>query len=147
MVSGDAAHAPSLDALRADLAETKLLVHDLTKQLEDANARISAGAGAKSVDEAVTRALDTQRAQRDTIDRLTKEVNGLRQKNRLMEAHVDALTDQERELRRTFDAFVFWIVLGVLGLVFLVAAELFGFVDGAGALVARRVKRWSVSEL
>jgi hypothetical protein len=147
MVSGDAAHAPSLDALRADLAETKLLVHDLTKQLEDANARISAGAGAKSVDEAVTRALDTQRAQRDTIDRLTKEVNGLRQKNRLMEAHVDALTDQERELRRTFDAFVFWIVLGVLGFVFLVAAELFGFVDGAGALVARRVKRWSVSEL
>ena len=147
MVSGDAAHAPSLDALRADLAETKLLVHDLTKQLEDANARISAGAGAKSVDEAVTRALDTQRAQRDTIDRLTKEVTGLRQKNRLMEAHVDALTDQERELRRTFDAFVFWIVLGVLGFVFLVAAELFGFVDGAGALVARRVKRWSVSEL
>ena len=147
MVSGDAAHAPSLDALRADLAETKLLVHDLTKQLEDATARISAGAGAKSVDEAVTRALDTQRAQRDTIDRLTKEVNGLRQKNRLMEAHVDALTDQERELRRTFDAFVFWIVLGVLGFVFLVAAELFGFVDGAGALVARRVKRWSVSEL
>lgn len=147
MVSGDAAHAPSLDALRADLAETKLLVHDLTKQLEDANARISAGAGAKSVDEAVTRALDTQRAQRDTIDRLTKEVNGLRQKNRLMEAHVDALTDQERELRRTFDAFVFWIVLGVLGFVILVAAELFGFVDGAGALVARRVKRWSVSEL
>ena len=147
MVSGDAAHAPSLDALRADLAETKLLVHDLTKQLEDANARISAGAGAKSVDEAVTRALDTQRAQRDTINRLTKEVNGLRQKNRLMEAHVDALTDQERELRRTFDAFVFWIVLGVLGFVFLVAAELFGFVDGAGALVARRVKRWSVSEL
>ena len=147
MVSGDAAHAPSLDALRADLAETKLLVHDLTKQLEDANARISAGAGAKSVDEAVTRALDTQRAQRDTIDRLTKEVNGLRQKNRLMEAHVDALTDQERELRRTFDAFVFWIVLGVLGFVFLVAAELFGFVEGAGALVARRVKRWSVSEL
>ena len=147
MVSGDAAHAPSLDALRADLAETRLLVHDLTKQLEDANARISAGAGAKSVDEAVTRALDTQRAQRDTIDRLTKEVNGLRQKNRLMEAHVDALTDQERELRRTFDAFVFWIVLGVLGFVFLVAAELFGFVDGAGALVARRVKRWSVSEL
>ena len=147
MVSGDAAHAPSLDALRADLAETKLLVHDLTKQLEDANARISAGAGAKSVDEAVTRALDTQRAQRDTIDRLTKEVNGLRQKNRLMEAHVDALTDQERELRRTFDAFVFWIVLGVLGFVFLVAAELFGFADGAGALVARRVKRWSVSEL
>jgi hypothetical protein len=147
MVSGDAAHAPSLDALRADLAETKLLVHDLTKQLEDANARISAGAGAKSVDEAVTRALDTQRAQRDTIDRLTKEVNGLRQKNRLMEAHVDALTDQERELRRTVDAFVFWIVLGVLGFVFLVAAELFGFVDGAGALVARRVKRWSVSEL
>ena len=147
MVSGDAAHAPSLDALRADLAETKLLVHDLTKQLEDANARISAGAGAKSVDEAVTRALDTQRAQRDTIDRLTKEVNGLRQKNRLMEAHVDALTDQERELRRTFDAFVFWIVLGVLGFVFLVAAELFGFIDGAGALVARRVKRWSVSEL
>jgi hypothetical protein len=147
MVSGDAAHAPSLDALRADLAETKLLVHDLTKQLEDANARISAGAGAKSVDEAVTRALDTQRAQRDTIDRLTKEVNGLQQKNRLMEAHVDALTDQERELRRTFDAFVFWIVLGVLGFVFLVAAELFGFVDGAGALVARRVKRWSVSEL
>jgi len=147
MVSGDAAHAPSLDALRADLAETKLLVHDLTKQLEDANARISAGAGAKSVDEAVTRALDTQRAQRDTIDRLTKEVNGLRQKNRLMEAHVDALTDQERELRRTFVAFVFWIDLGVLGFVFLVAAELFGFVDGAGALVARRVKRWSVSEL
>ena len=147
MVSGDAAPAPSLDALRADLAETKPLVHDLTKQLEDANARISAGAGAKSVDEAVTRALDTQRAQRDTIDRLTKEVNGLRQKNRLMEAHVDALTDQERELRRTFDAFVFWIVLGVLGFVFLVAAELFGFVDGAGALVARRVKRWSVSEL
>ena len=147
MVSGDAAHAPSLDALRADLAETKLLVHDLTKQLEDANARISAGAGAKSVDEAVTRAMDTQRAQRDTIDRLTKEVNGLRQKNRLMEAHVDALTDQERELRRTFDAFVFWIVLGVLGFVILVAAELFGFVDGAGALVARRVKRWSVSEL
>ena len=147
MVSGDAAHAPSLDALRADLAETKLLVHDLTKQLEDANARISAGAGAKSVDEAVTRALDTQRAQRDKIDRLTKEVNGVRQKNRLMEAHVDALTDQERELRRTFDAFVFWIVLGVLGFVFLVAAELFGFVDGAGALVARRVKRWSVSEL
>ena len=147
MVSGDAAHAPSLDALRADLAETKLLVHDLTKQLEDANARISAGAGAKSVDEAVTRALDTQRAQRDTIDRLTKEVNGLRQKNRLMEAHVDALTDQERELRRTFDACVFWIVLGVLGFVFLVAAELFGFADGAGALVARRVKRWSVSEL
>jgi hypothetical protein len=147
MVSGDAAHAPSLDALRADLAETKLLVHDLTKQLQDANARISAGAGAKSVDEAVTRAMDTQRAQRDTIDRLTKEVNGLRQKNRLMEAHVDALTDQERELRRTFDAFVFWIVLGVLGFVILVAAELFGFVDGAGALVARRVKRWSVSEL
>lgn len=147
MVSGDAAHAPSLDALRADLAETKLLVHDLTKQLQDANARISAGAGAKSVDEAVTRAMDTQRAQRDTIDRLTKEVNGLRQKNRLMEVHVDALTDQERELRRTFDAFVFWIVLGVLGFVFLVAAELFGFVDGAGALVARRVKRWSVSEL
>ena len=147
MVSGDAAHAPSLDALRADLAETKLLVHDLTKQLQDANARISAGAGAKSVDEAVTRAMDTQRAQRDTIDRLTKEVNGLRQKNRLMEAHVDALTDQERELRRTFDAFVFWIVLVVLGFVILVAAELFGFVDGAGALVARRVKRWSVSEL
>lgn len=147
MVSGDAAHAPSLDALRADLAETKLLVHDLTKQLQDANARISAGAGAKSVDEAVTRAMDTQRAQRDTIDRLTKEVNGLRQKNRLMEVHVDALTDQERELRRTFDAFVFWIVLGVLGFVILVAAELFGFVDGAGALVARRVKRWSVSEL
>lgn len=147
MVSGDAAHAPSLDALRADLAETKLLVHDLTKQLQDANARISAGAGAKSVDEAVTRAMDTQRAQRDTIDRLTKEVNGLRQKNRLMEVHVDALADQERELRRTFDAFVFWIVLGVLGFVILVAAELFGFVDGAGALVARRVKRWSVSEL
>ena len=147
MVSGDAAHAASRDALRADLAETKLLVHDLTKQLQEANARISAGAGAKSVDEAVTRALDTQRAQRDTIDRLTKEVNGLLQKNRLIEAHVETLTDQERELRRTFDAFVFWIVLGVLGFVFLVAAELFGFADGAGALVARRVKRWSVSEL
>ena len=147
MVSGDAAHVASRDALRADLAETKLLVHDLTKQLQEANARISAGAGAKSVDEAVTKAMDTQRAQRDTIDRLTKEVNGLLQKNRLMEAHVDALTDQERELRRTFDAFVFWIVLGVLGSAVLVAAELFGFVDGAGALVARRVKRWSVSEL
>ena len=89
----------------------------------------------------------TQRAQRDTIDRLTKEVNGLLQKNRLMEAHVDALTDQERELRRTFDAFVFWIVLGVLGLAVLVAAELFGFVDGAGALVARRVERWRAAEL
>jgi len=147
MVSGDAAHVASRDALRADLAETKLLVHDLTKQLQEANARISAGAGAKSVDEAVTKAMDTQRAQRDTIDRLTKEVNGLLQKNRLIEAHVETLTDQERELRRTFDAFVFWIVLGVLGFVFLVAAELFGFVDGAGALVARRVKRWSVSEL
>ena len=147
MVSGDAAHAASRDALRADLAETKLLVHDLTKQLQEANARISAGAGAKSVDEAVTKAMDTQRAQRDTIDRLTKEVNGLLQKNRLIEAHVETLTDQERELRRTFDAFVFWIVLGVLGFVFLVAAELFGFADGAGALVARRVKRWSVSEL
>lgn len=147
MVSGDATHVASRDALRADLAETKLLVHDLTKQLQEANARISAGAGAKSVDEAVTKAMDTQRAQRDTIDRLTKEVNGLLQKNRLIEAHVETLTDQERELRRTFDAFVFWIVLGVLGFVFLVAAELFGFVDGAGALVARRVKRWSVSEL
>ena len=147
MVSGDAAHVASRDALRADLAETKLLVHDLTKQLQEANARIAAGAGAKSYYEAVTKAMDTQRAQRDTIDRLTKEVNGLLQKNRLMEAHVDALTDQERELRRTFDAFVFWIVLGVLGSAVLVAAELFGFVDGAGALVARRVKRWSVSEL
>jgi chromosome segregation ATPase len=147
MVSGDAAHVASRDALRADLAETKLLVHDLTKQLQEANARIAAGAGAKSYYEAVTKAMDTQRAQRDTIDRLTKEVNGLLQKNRLIEAHVDALTDQERELRRTFDAFVFWIVLGVLGLAVLVAAELFGFVDGAGALVARRVKRWSVSEL
>ena len=143
MVSGDAAHAPSLDALRADLAETKLLVHDLTKQLQEANARISAGAGAKSVDEAVTKAMDTQRAQRDTIDRLTKEVNGLLQKNRLIEAHVETLTDQERELRRTFDAFVFWIVLGVLGSAVLVATELFGFVDGAGALVARRVERWT----
>ena len=91
--------------------------------------------------------MDTQRAQRDTIDRLTKEVNGLLQKNRLMEAHVDALTDQERELRRTFDAFVFWIVLGVLGSAVLVAAELFGFVDGAGALVARRVERWRAAEL
>ena len=95
------------------------------------------------MDEAVAKAMDTQRAQRDTIDRLTKEVNGLLQKNRLMEAHVDALTDQERELRRTFDAFVFWIVLGVLGSAVLVAAELFGFVDGAGALVARRVERWT----
>lgn len=147
MVSGDAAHVASRDALRADLAETKLLVHDLTKQLQEANARISAGAGAKSVDEAVTKAMDTQRAQRDTIDRLTKEVNGLLQKNRLIEAHVDALTDQERELRRTFDAFVFWIVLGVLGLAVLVAAELFGFVDGAGALVGRRVERWRAAEL
>lgn len=147
MVSGDATHVASRDALRADLAETKLLVHDLTKQLQEANARISAGAGAKSVDEAVTKAMDTQRAQRDTIDRLTKEVNGLLQKNRLIEAHVETLTDQERELRRTFDAFVFWIVLGVLGFVFLVAAELFGFVDGAGALVARRVERWRAAEL
>ena len=77
MVSGDAAHAPSRDALRADLAETKLLVRDLTKQLQDANARVSAGAGSKFVDEAVAKAMDTQRAQRDTIDRLTKEVNGL----------------------------------------------------------------------
>ena len=140
MVSGDAVHAPSRDALRADLAESKLLVHDLTKQLQDANARISAGAGAKSMDEAVTRSMDT-------IDRLTKEVHGLRQKNRLMEAHIDALADQERELRRTFDAFVFWIVLGVLGFATLVAAELFGFVDGAGALVARRVERWRAAEL
>jgi len=147
MVSGDAAHVASRDALRADLAETKLLVHDLTKQLQEANARISAGAGAKSVDEAVTKAMDTQRAQRDTIDRLTKEVNGLLQKNRLIEAHVETLTDQERELRRTFDAFVFWIVLGVLGLAVLVAAELFGFVDGAGALVTRRVERWRAAEL
>ena len=57
MVSGDAAHVASRDALRADLAETKLLVHDLTKQLQEANARISAGAGAKSVDEAVTKAM------------------------------------------------------------------------------------------
>ena len=140
MVSGDDVHAPSRDALRADLAESKLLVHDLTKQLQDANARISAGAGAKSMDEAVTRSMDT-------IDRLTKEVHGLRQKNRLMEAHIDALADQERELRRTFDAFVFWIVLGVLGFATLVAAELFGFVDGAGALVARRVERWRAAEL
>ena len=147
MVSGDAAHVASRDALRADLAETKLLVHDLTKQLQEANARIAAGAGAKSYYEAVTKAMDTQRAQRDTIDRLTKEVNGLLQKNRLIEAHVDALTDQERELRRTFDAFVFWIVLGVLGLAVLVAAELFGFVDVAGALVARRVERWRAAEL
>ena len=147
MVSGDAAHVASRDALRADLAETKLLVHDLTKQLQEANARLAAGAGAKSYYEAVTKAMDTQRAQRDTIDRLTKEVNGLLQKNRLIEAHVDALTDQERELRRTFDAFVFWIVLGVLGFVFLVAAELFGFVDGAGAIVARRVERWRAAEL
>ena len=140
MVSGDDVHAPSRDALRADLAESKLLVHDLTKQLQDANARISAGAGAKSMDEAVTRSMDT-------IDRLTKEVHGLRQKNRLMEAHIDALADQERELRRTFDALVFWIVLGVLGFATLVAAELFGFVDGAGALVARRVERWRAAEL
>ena len=149
MVSGDAAHVASRDALRADLAETKLLVHDLTKQLQEANARISAGAGAKSVDEAVTKAMDTQRAQRDTIDRLTKEVNGLLQKNRLIEAHVDALTDQERELRRTFDAFVFWIVLGVLGLGFgsPPPSSSASSTEPDFALVARRVERWRAAEL
>ena len=41
MVSGDAAHVASRDALRADLAETKLLVHDLTKQLQEAQASLS----------------------------------------------------------------------------------------------------------
>jgi uncharacterized membrane protein YjjP (DUF1212 family) len=145
MVSGGPgeARAPSHDALRADLAETKLLVHDLTKQLNDANARISAGAGANSVNEAVQKALDTQRVQRETIDLLTKEVNGLRQKIRLMEAHVDALTEQERELRQTFDQFFLWIAVGMLVFACVAAAELFGFVDVAGAFVVRKLKRWN----
>ena len=76
--SSRARPAASVDALRADLAETRLHVHDLERELEetraalrDAERRLAAGQGSSSVDEAVARSLETQGAQRDLIERLT----------------------------------------------------------------------------
>ena len=123
----DESRVPSRDALRADLAETKLVVIDLTTQLEECTLKLALGGGANSEKtHVVSEALKTQREQRVVIDALTKEVNGLRQKARLMEAHIDTLTEQERELRKTFDRFVTWIVFFVLCFAAVAACHLCG---------------------
>ena len=105
--SSRARPAASVDALRADLAETRLHVHDLERELEetraalrDAERRLAAGQGSSSVDEAVARSLETQGAQRDLIERLTREVNALNAKTRMMEVRDDLQREQEREQER-----------------------------------------------
>jgi chromosome segregation ATPase len=148
--SSRAPPAASVDALRADLAETRLHVHDLERELEetraalrDAERRLAAGQGSSSVDEAVARSLETQGAQRDLIERLTREVNALNAKTRMMEVRDDLQREQERELRASFDAFFFAVSLAALALSALAAAEWFGFVDVAGAYATRKLAAWS----
>lgn len=139
----DESHVPSRDALRADLAETKLVVIDLTTQLEECTLKLALGGGANSEKtHVVSEALKTQREQRVVIDALTKEVNGLRQKARLMEAHIDTLTEQERELRKTFDRFVTWIVFFVLCLAAVAACHLCGVTGAAGGYFGDTIANW-----
>ena len=143
MVSAEAEapRVPSRDALRAALAESKLQVFDLTAQLRECDLKLGAGAGSKSVNEAVQKASDAQREQRTTIGNLTKEVNGLRQKTRVMEAHIDRLTEQERELRKTFDTFFTSIIVVVCVAATLALAHLYGAGDVLGKHVLQLHRR------
>ena len=142
--------APSIDALRADLAESRLLERDLSaklaetrERLADAEGRLAAGSGSATVEEAAARALETQRSMQQTIDSLTKELNAMHTKARVMQAHNDLLTEQERETRGATDRFVLAACLCTLGLVALVAAEWAGLTDILGALLAKKIATWT----
>ena len=143
--------APSIDTLRADLAESRLLERDLSAKLAetrarlaDAEGRLAAGSGSATVEEAAARALETQRSMQQTIDRLTRELNAMHTKARMMQAHNDLLTEQEREMRGVTDRFVLTTSLFVSGLVALVAAEWAGLTDVLGAFLAKKIANWTV---
>ena len=143
--------APSIDTLRADLAESRLLERDLSAKLAetrarlaDAEGRLAAGSGSATVEEAAARALETQRSMQQTIDRLTRELNAMHTKARMMQAHNDLLTEQEREMRGVTDRFVLTTSLFVSGLVALVAAEWAGLTDVLGAFLAKKMANWTV---
>lgn len=154
----------TIDSLRADLAETRLLVHDLNKQLEasktkleDAESRVVVAATAAAAaaagrddgdydaaDEASISkaAYEVQRTQTDTIKRLEKEVNGLNTKTRMLEVHNDLLLEQEKELRSSFDSLLLFGGTFAALLVLFFAAEATGVTDLVGRLVGRRVATW-----
>jgi polyhydroxyalkanoate synthesis regulator phasin len=115
---GGARPTLTIDSLRADLAETKLLVHDLHKQLQESKTKLedsesrnivaaaSGAGGGKDGDDAsnasMKAACEAQMVQRDTIRRLEREVNGLNTKTRMLEVHNDLLIEQEKVRVGTF---------------------------------------------
>ena len=140
----------TIDSLRADLAETKLLNHDLTKQLEETKAKLleaesramaatataaARGAendGATTSNEAeAAAAVATAAAQesQQTTKMLEKEVNGLNTKTRMLEVHNNLLVEQEKDLRASFDQVLLFGGLLLLVLLLLLAAELTGWLD------------------
>ena len=149
----------TIDSLRADLAETKLLVHDLNKQLEETRVKLE-GAESRAVAAAAAAAAAStdggkakdggdgdayeahEKGQRDTIKRLEKEVNGLNTKARMLEVHNDLLVEQEKELRSSFDQMLFFGGLLAVFLVLVFAAEATGLTDVAGGFIGERVATW-----
>ena len=142
----------TIDSLRADLAETKLLNHDLTKQLEETKAKLedaesramigtaatagqdAAGGASDDGDASITKAATAaqgthNKEQTDIIKRLEKEVNGLNTKTRMLEVHNNLLVEQEKELRASFDQVLLFGGLLVVALILVLAAELTGMTD------------------
>jgi|AntAceMinimDraft_1070359.scaffolds.fasta_scaffold15985_3 hypothetical protein len=93
----------SIDSLRADLAETRLLVHELRKQLDETNVKLqcaedkNAVAGGRND---VDASMGVVHEARDTIKRLEKEVSGLNTKARMMGVHNDLLVEGEKARKK-----------------------------------------------
>ena len=77
----------------------------------------------------------------ERIKRLEKEIHMLNSKGRMMEVQCDMLTQQEDELRKSFDRILTW--LGFLGVALVLAGivEWAGVTNLVGEHLARRFKR------
>ena len=147
---GLAAPGPTFDSLRADLAETKLVVHDLTTQLDEAKAQLEVAESMNRAvgdesqgDEATVKAAhEAQQGQAATIKRLEKEVNGLNTKVRMLEVHNDLLVEQEKELRASFDQVLFYGGLAVVLFVCFAVVEVMGVTDVIGTHAGKRFAQW-----
>ena len=141
----------SVDVLRADLAEARLEARELGEEntqlrdeLSEALAKVhelGAKYGSPVGDSVVRKAKAHAADQREHIKRLEKEIHMLNSKGRMMEVQCDMLTQQEDELRKSFDTIITW--LGFLGVALVLAGivEWAGVTNLVGEHLARRFKR------
>ena len=122
----------SVDALRADLAESRLREMKLAEKVSELKDSIDAGAGDADKDAAVKRAMETQRASQATIKSLESEVRALQTKLRMMEAHKAFAASDEDDARRALESAMMLFALAMTLLVFLGVSEWAGWTDVIG---------------